>query len=610
MQLLSPFTPAAPVATPGVRPAGGPPSNEFAPGATVDNGQGVQYRIIKELGAGCFGRVCKVQRLSDGKTFAMKLQMQRDAAQVAEVRKEVGFLRRLRHQNVVSFFEDFQFRRYICIVMEFCDGGTLHKHIESRKQRGFSVLRVASYLIQLANGLEFIHGQNVTHRDLKSENVMMTSQMEIKISDFGCGKALAPGHSAELTMTGGDRMIVPPEMAHRIQGIPQHGMVGPAYDMWGLGVILSEMVTLKLMTKDICRQAPLSVNRNAEAQILQEARQAHGGRFFTILQGLLQHDPAKRMTAPGVKAAVRSIVQRESKPDPQHLQKAALKLGVPESQLAEAWQHFVNADSGNKGNITLGELKSILTVNHIDVSARALMKQFDKESTGTMDFAEFARFWLSRNEQWMPTVLPGNKGKDEINAIHRVHGIPPAEYLALSEAFIRMDVDQSGDITASQLWALMAEIGVKMGGDYSQFVRSLGPDAQDRNYNFDEILRWSKDNVDWRTKVFTPPVSSPLGRRPKSPPGGGRPSNVSPPPPSSSGGQSGHQNRPSSSSGRSNQQYRLHDRVLVMRSNGQWSPAEVTEVKAEGLVVTYTQDDKGSTKEIHNLYAEKFIRPA
>lgn len=42
----------------------------------------------------------------------------------------------------------------------------------------------------------------------------------------------------------------------------------------------------------------------------------------------------------------------------------------------------------------------------------------------------------------MPTVLPGNKGKDEINAIHRVHGIPPAEYLALSEAFIRMDVDQ------------------------------------------------------------------------------------------------------------------------------------------------------------------------
>lgn len=44
---------------------------------------------------------------------------------MAEVRKEVGFLRRLRHQNVVSFFEDFQFRRYICIVMEFCDGGTL-----------------------------------------------------------------------------------------------------------------------------------------------------------------------------------------------------------------------------------------------------------------------------------------------------------------------------------------------------------------------------------------------------------------------------------------------------------------------------------------------------
>ncbi len=51
----------------------------------------------------------------------------------------------------------------------------------------------------------------------------------------------------------------------RLPGIPSQGVVSPAYDMWGLGVILSEMVTLKLMVKDICKTTPLCLNRAVRA---------------------------------------------------------------------------------------------------------------------------------------------------------------------------------------------------------------------------------------------------------------------------------------------------------------------------------------------------------
>ena len=122
---------------------GGPP-----PGAVVDNHRGTQYRVIAELGAGCFGTVCKVQRQSDGKVLAMKVQGLQSHAQLQEIQKEVGLLRQLRHDNVVSFFEDFGHQggggmTSACIIMEFCDGGTLQAHIESRKQQGFSDLRIA-----------------------------------------------------------------------------------------------------------------------------------------------------------------------------------------------------------------------------------------------------------------------------------------------------------------------------------------------------------------------------------------------------------------------------------------------------------------------------------
>ena len=451
----------------GPQGSGGP-----QPGTVVGNGRGTDYKVIKELGAGCFGTVCKVQRQRDGKVLAMKFQELQSPQQRQEIQKEVDFLRKMRNPNIVSFFEDFSFQRYICIVMEFCDGGTLQKHVESRKQRGFSVLRIAGYVAQLADGLEFIHSKNVAHRDLKSENVMMTSTMQIKISDFGCGKTLPQGSNAVMTMTGGDMMIIPPEMAHRIQGVPAQGQVGPAYDMWGCGVILAEMVTLQLMRKDICKSKPLSLNKPAEDKILSDAKRNYGGKFYNLLSNLLQHNPDRRWSARQVRNEVKSFLKSEHKAsDGQTLKKVAAQLGVPESQLAEAWTNFQTADTHGKGAITVGQLKALLTLLHIDVSSRALMERFDADKSGTMDFKEFATFWLQRNSSWMPTVVPGStSGAEDAIMVQRVYGIPAGDFQKLKAAFQNYDTDRSGDVTAIGMWTVLQTAGVNMGSDFQSYL--------------------------------------------------------------------------------------------------------------------------------------------
>eukprot|EP00667_Euglena_gracilis_P013312 EG_transcript_13729 len=264
-----------------------PPAVDFLPGMEIIHGKHA-FTVVAELGAGCFGKVLKVQRVADGKTMAVKVQPQLDQRQVTEVRKEVRLLHELRHPNVVSLYADFPHHTpkgsYICIAMEFCAGGTLKQLIEDRKPVGIPTLQVTGFLAQLAEGLAYIHSKGVAHRDLKSENVMIAEDQTVKIADFGCGRVVPEGAVGVLTLSRGDLMVVPPEFSAIAQGVLQLTLVSPAYDMWGLGCILSELVTLKLLRQDRCHQCPLSLDPLAYAQLMQEVDQAHQGAFLPLLQ--------------------------------------------------------------------------------------------------------------------------------------------------------------------------------------------------------------------------------------------------------------------------------------------------------------------------------------
>jgi serine/threonine protein kinase len=100
--------------------------------------------------------------------------------------QEFNILRRLRQKNVVCLYESFETVQHIVFVMEVCGGGELLTYVRRRRRLKEDI---ASFMFaQIIDGLEYIHTKNVLHRDIKLDNILLTSEGNIKICDFGVSK--------------------------------------------------------------------------------------------------------------------------------------------------------------------------------------------------------------------------------------------------------------------------------------------------------------------------------------------------------------------------------------------------------------------------------------
>lgn len=91
-----------------------------------------------------------------------------------EAENEVEILRRIDSCYVVKYFDSFTERNYICIIMEFCENGDLHRALKAQFGRPFSENVVWSYFLQMLLGLHQLHSSKILHRDLKTLNVFLT----------------------------------------------------------------------------------------------------------------------------------------------------------------------------------------------------------------------------------------------------------------------------------------------------------------------------------------------------------------------------------------------------------------------------------------------------
>uniref|UniRef100_A0A7S1IRU3 non-specific serine/threonine protein kinase n=2 Tax=Eutreptiella gymnastica TaxID=73025 RepID=A0A7S1IRU3_9EUGL len=447
--------------------------------------------------------------------------------------------------------------------MEYCSGGTLQKHIESRKHIGFSMLRIGGYIQQLVDGLLFIHSCNVTHRDMKSENIMMTQDLDIKISDFGTGKALPEGCDGAMTMTGGDIMVIPPEFAHRAQGVPTMGLVGPKYDMWGLGCIIGEMVTLKILRKDRCRQQPLCLNQKEYSELIKECKEAHKGRFYSLIHGLLQKDPNKRLSSSEVSQILEEALRTVKPPLSSSAQCATIERllmqGYTQAQCDEVWQMFRQADVDGIGQVSIKNLRALLAMLHIQASATVLMKQFGNTHTDGMNFMEFATWWLGRNTTWVPSQILNQAAPDQ--TVLKIFSITPEVYEILQTEFLAWDPDNSGTITVYALYLIATgKLGLQF--EWDSFTATCGQDWADKVMTFSDVLYWCQESVDWRRKSLI--MEKAKGET----------------------------------------TYNQGDPVSLLRSSGAWEKATVQEVKDNTYVIVFN----GNTKVIPFKLAGKFLK--
>jgi len=203
------------------------------------------YTQIRKVGEGSFGAAILCQDASDrdkdSKAIVKMIDISRATKQEREdALKESRVLSQLRHPYIVKYRENFLEDGWLCIVMDFCEGGDLSERIKKmRSQRkSFSEEQVLRWFTQAILALKYIHDMKILHRDLKSGNFFLSKSGNLKMGDFGIAKVLECTAACAQTQIG-TPYYLSPEIC---SGKPYNW----SSDIWSMGCILHEMCARKV----------------------------------------------------------------------------------------------------------------------------------------------------------------------------------------------------------------------------------------------------------------------------------------------------------------------------------------------------------------------------
>lgn len=214
------------------------PSDSSSPDAEASPHPKVPgYVILDLIDQGGMGVVYKARHVELGRIVALKMMSDLRLApkMIARFRTEAEAAARLQHPNVIQVFEVGQVNSRPFLSMEYVDGGSLAERL---RQQRMPVREAAALAETLARAVHATHQCGIVHRDLKPANIMLTRDGQPKLADFGLAKRL--DEEAGHTHTGevlGTPSYMSPEQA---QGHKE--LIGPATDVYALGVILYEML--------------------------------------------------------------------------------------------------------------------------------------------------------------------------------------------------------------------------------------------------------------------------------------------------------------------------------------------------------------------------------
>ncbi|KAJ3365437.1 Chk1 protein kinase [Allomyces javanicus] len=216
------------------------------------------FSLLETIGEGTYGKVKLAHNPATGESIAIKIlckktldgASQDDAApaapmpvvpandqshapkstSVARLEKEITIHRALNHPNIIRLYESYEDRHYMFLLMELAAGGELFDKIVP--DVGLDEEVAHFYFRQLVNGVAYLHKRGVTHRDLKPENMLVDTQGNLKISDFGLATVYRyKGNRRTLTTPCGSPPYLAPEVA-------QGSYDGERCDVWSMGIIL------------------------------------------------------------------------------------------------------------------------------------------------------------------------------------------------------------------------------------------------------------------------------------------------------------------------------------------------------------------------------------
>jgi NIMA (never in mitosis gene a)-related kinase len=157
---------------------------------------------------------------TEKQTFILKKCKTENITEADDILAEAKYLRDLDYKYIVKYIDDFihiEYKvnlnpdYYVNIVMEYCEGGDLKKHIDEYyySEKNFSKKQIIEYLVQICEGLNYLHNKNIIHRDIKSQNIFLTKNGHLRIGDFGLAKKIKKNRNTFMTKVGTDSYMAP-----------------------------------------------------------------------------------------------------------------------------------------------------------------------------------------------------------------------------------------------------------------------------------------------------------------------------------------------------------------------------------------------------------------
>ncbi len=250
----------------------------------------LHYNILKKLGEGGMGIVYLAEDTNLERKVAIKFlpkHISSDSEERARFKIEAKAAAALNHPNIATVHSIEEADEQMFIVMEYVKGKELKDLVKTQQGVSLPINDTINYAIQIAEGLTAAHKADITHRDIKASNIMITEDGKVKIMDFGLAKLKGRTKLTKIGTTIGTIDYMSPEQA-------QGEEVDHRTDIWSFGVVLYEMLTGKMPFKGDYDQAVLYSILNEDPEPVNVVNPEVSPELIKIVDKALQKKPDSR----------------------------------------------------------------------------------------------------------------------------------------------------------------------------------------------------------------------------------------------------------------------------------------------------------------------------